>query len=41
MKLISLRIENYKSIDVEEFDRLVEDLDIQEPIEDLLEMLTP
>jgi hypothetical protein len=35
------RQQNYKPIDVEKFDKLVAELNIQEPIEDLLKMLTP
>lgn len=31
--------QNYQGIDRAKFDRLVDDLDIQEPLEDLLEML--
>jgi len=33
------REQNYKGIDKEEFDRLVKELNIQEPIEDLLAQL--
>lgn len=34
------REQNWKPIDREEWDRLVKDLDIQEPIEELLALLT-
>jgi hypothetical protein len=34
------REQNWKPIDREEWDRLVKDLDIQEPIEELLAPLT-
>ena len=33
------REQNYKGIDRAEFDKLVEELDIQEPFEELLQML--